>query len=245
MLIIANWKMHKTMAETKEHLARLKPLVFRASADVWVAVPYTDIYPAVQEVSGSKIQIGAQNMSELLAGALTGEVSPVMIEEAGASFVLIGHSERRKLFHEDNRTINRKIKLALKLGLKPVLCIGESQAEKEAGQTEEVLKKKLSEGLEGLQNEEASRLILAYEPVWAIGTKQPCPPESVEKIHQFCQNYVAEELGLGKVPVVYGGSVSSENCEAFLRLSHVGGLLVGGASLDVNAFAEIVWKAQG
>lgn len=245
MLIIANWKMHKTMAETKEHLARLKSLVFRAVAEVWVAVPYTDIYPANQEVSGSRIQIGAQNMSELLAGALTGEISPLMIQEAGASFVLIGHSERRKLFNEDNRTINRKIKLALKLSLNPVLCIGESQVEKEAGLTEQVLKKQLDEALEGIQKEEAGSLVLAYEPVWAIGTKQPCPPEIVEKIHQFCQDYVAKQLGLEKVPVVYGGSVSPENCDSFLKLSHVGGLLVGGASLDVNAFAEIVWKAQG
>lgn len=245
MLIIANWKMHKTMAETQEHLARLKPLVFRAESSVWLAVPYTDLLLASKEVEGSQIRIGAQNMSELLAGALTGEVSPLMIQEAGASFVLIGHSERRRFFNEDNRTINRKVKLAVKLSLAPVLCIGETLAEKEAGKTEQILTEQLSQGLEGLQPEEAHSLVIAYEPVWAIGTKQPCPPEVVEKIHEFCQDYVAHQLGLGKVPTLYGGSVSADNCPAFLQQSRVDGLLVGGASLDVNTFAEIVWKAQG
>jgi triosephosphate isomerase len=245
MLIIANWKMHKTIAETQEHLARLKPLVFRAESDVWLAVPYTDLMSASKEVEGTRIRIGAQNMSELMGGALTGEISPIMIQEAGASFVLIGHSERRKLFHEDNRTINRKVKLAVKLSLAPVLCIGETQAEKEAGKTEQVLMEQLSQGLDGIRSEEARSLVIAYEPVWAIGTKQPCPPEVVEKIHEFCQDYMAQQLGLGKVPTLYGGSVSSDNCSAFLKQSRVDGLLVGGASLDVNAFAEIVWKAQG
>lgn len=233
------------MAETKEHLDRLKPLVFRSQAKVWVAVPYTDLATAVGQVNGSNIKIGAQNMSELMGGALTGEISPLMIEEAGASFVLIGHSERRKHFNEDDRTINRKIKLALKLSLIPVLCIGETEEEKKAGQTQAILQRQLSLGLEGILDGEASSLVIAYEPVWAIGSKQPCPPEVVEKIHEFCQNYVAQGLGLGTVPIIYGGSVTPDNCEAFLKLNHVKGLLVGGASLDVNAFAEIVWKAQG
>lgn len=239
-LIVGNWKMHKTIAETKEHISLLRPLVFRADAEVWLAVPYTDIYPAVEASIGSRIKIGAQNMSELLGGALTGEVSGVMLQEAGASFVLLGHSERRRLFFEDNRSINRKAKLAERIGLRAIVCIGETLEEREKGLTEEVLMRQIDACLEGVENS-----FLAYEPVWAIGAKEAADPKIVENIHRFCQNYVAKANGHKEVKILYGGAVNPSNCEGFLAIPSVAGLLVGGASLDVKTFAEIVWSAEG
>lgn len=239
-LIVGNWKMHKTIAEAKEHLRLLLPLVFRAESEVWLAVPYTDIYIAAESVQGSRVKIGAQNMSELLGGALTGEVSGLMVKEAGASFVLLGHSERRRFFQEDNRSVNLKAKLANKLSLQPIVCIGETAEERAAGKTEEVLAKQLNETLEGVVNP-----LIAYEPVWAIGAKEAAPLENVEKIHLFCQNHLANANGIKDAKILYGGAVNAGNCEAFLSLPAVAGLLVGGASLDVKTFAEIVWKAEG
>ncbi len=240
-LIIGNWKMHKTVAETMHHISLLRPLVFRLSADVWLAVPFTDIASASEACKGSRIRVGAQNMSELLAGALTGEISALMLQEAGASFVLLGHSERRRLFSEENRAVNRKAKLAIRHGLTPVICIGETAEEKSAGLTEEVLKKQMNECLEGIIEE----FVLAYEPVWAIGSKEAAAPELVEKIHRFCQNYLAHLNCTIKPRVVYGGAVSPDNCQSFLQLAYVDGLLVGGASLEVGSFANIVQKAEG
>lgn len=243
--IIGNWKMHKTVAETIEHISALKPLVFRAHSPVWLAVPFTDIYAAAQAALGSHIEIGAQNMSDLLGGALTGEISGVMIKEAGASFVILGHSERRRHFQEDNHNVNRKVKLALRLGLTPIVCIGETAEEKAAGATEQVLSRQLQECLDGVVVDSTITPIIAYEPVWAIGSKQAAPVEIVEKIHHFCHNWIAQLNWQGVSRVVYGGAVSPDNCGDFLKADGVDGLLIGGASLDVRAFTDIVWKAEG
>lgn len=243
--IIGNWKMHKTVEETKEHLSSLKPLVFRAHTHVWLAVPFTDLHAAAEIAQGSQIQIGAQNMSDLLGGALTGEISGVMIKEAGASFVILGHSERRRHFQEDNHNVNRKVKLALRLGLTPIVCIGETAEEKAAGATEQVLALQLQECLDGVAVDSANTPIIAYEPVWAIGSKQAASVEIVEKIHQFCHNWIAQRNWQGVARVVYGGAVSPDNCSDFLKTDGVDGLLIGGASLDVRAFTDIVWKAEG
>lgn len=245
-LIVGNWKMHKTAQEAKEHLLRLKALLFRSLAEVWVAVPFTAISIAVEAVKGSKIQIGGQNMSDLLEGALTGEISASMLLEAGATFVILGHSERRRIFREDNFTINRKVKLALRMGLSPILCIGETKEENAAGETEKVLYRQLRECLKGVAPSQADQLIIAYEPVFAIGTKEPAGVEVVEEIHHLCKNFLAEHLQLQeeKTRVLYGGSINAANAGNFLTLPHVDGLLVGGASLDVQSFAEIVYQVQ-
>lgn len=245
-LIVGNWKMHKTMAEAKEHLMRLKPLVFRSKVGVWLAVPFTDIKVAAELAHKSNIRVGAQNMSDLLYGALTGEVSAPMIMEAGASFVILGHSERRRIFNEDDFMINRKVKLALRSGLKVILCIGESQEERDAGKTEAVLKLQLKECLEDVTSAQATNVIIAYEPVWAIGNQKPATVEIVEEIHHLCKNYLANllELPPKHVHVLYGGSVNSSNAKSFLCSPCVDGLLVGGASLDVQSFAEIIHQAQ-
>lgn len=246
-LIVGNWKMHKTCAEAKTHLMQLSPLVFRSKVEIWLAVPFTDLSVAAATAKGSNIQIGAQNMSDLLGGALTGEISAPMIVETGASFVILGHSERRRIFYEDGFMINRKVKLALRSGLKVILCIGESLEQRDAGKTEEILKLQLEECLKDVSLEDASQLVIAYEPVWAIGSRRPATPEIVEKIHHLCKTSIASYFGLPveRARVLYGGSVNAANAKEFLSIPTVDGLLVGGASLDVASFAEIVHQAEG
>lgn len=244
-LIVGNWKMHKTIAEAKVYLQRLIPLVFRSKVGVWLAVPFTAIGESVQMTKDTNIQIGAQNMGDLLFGALTGEVSAPMLNEVGASFVILGHSERRRLFNEDNHMINRKVKLALRSDLNIILCIGETLEERKEGKSEEVISVQLKDCLEDVTKEQMKHISLAYEPVWAIGKNNPATIEIVEEIHLLCKNYVSKLLGLppNEIHVLYGGSVNTSNSKSFLSCAHVSGLLIGGASLDVQSFADIVHLA--
>ena len=245
-LVVGNWKMHKTVAETKQYIRSLTPLVFRHKVGIWLAVPYTALASGVEEALDSKIQIGAQNMSDLMAGALTGEISSPMIKETGASFVILGHSERRKIFNEDNAMINRKIKLALRAELKVILCVGETKEERESGHTDSVLKGQLDACLRDVSSEMASQVIFAYEPVWAIGTSNPATVEIVEEIHAMCKNHIANywELPTDRCHILYGGSVNGGNAGNYLKLPAVDGLLVGAASLDVQSFIEIIHQAE-
>lgn len=245
-LVVGNWKMHKTVAEARQYFKGLKPLVFRQKVGVWLAVPYTALSASVEAISDSHIQIGAQNMSDLMAGALTGEISSPMIQETGASFVILGHSERRKIFNEDNAMINRKVKLALRTGLKVILCIGETKEERDSGHTDSVLKGQLDACLRDVSSEMASQIIFAYEPVWAIGTSNPATVEIVEEIHALCKNHIANywELPPDRCHILYGGSVNKGNAENYLKLPAVDGLLVGAASLDVQSFIEIIHQAH-
>lgn len=243
-LIVGNWKMHKTGAETKQFIQKIKPLVGHLPG-IWLAVAFTSLDVGVKEAAGSAIEIGAQNLSDVISGALTGEVSSVMVKEAGASFVILGHSERRRLFGENDAMINRKIKLAVKAGLKVVFCIGETKEEREKGETEAVLKRQIRMGLEDIEKQCASQIIFAYEPIWAIGTSNPATPEIVEEIHSLCKNYVANYWGLQEngCRILYGGSVNAENAGTFLSLPLVDGLLIGAASLDEQSFLEIIYQA--
>lgn len=245
-LVVGNWKMHKTVAEAKQYFKGLMPLVFRHKVGVWLAIPYTSLATSAQETQDSQIQIGAQNMSDLMAGALTGEISALMVKETGASFVILGHSERRKLFHEDNAMINRKIKLALRTGLKVILCIGETKEERDSGHTAAILKGQLDACLRDVSSDMASQIIFAYEPVWAIGTSNPATVEIVEEIHAMCKNHIANywELPPDRCHILYGGSVNSGNAGNYLKLPAVDGLLVGAASLDVQSFIEIIHHAE-
>lgn len=239
--------MHKTIAEAKEHIQRLKPLIFRSKADVWLGVPFTALAACAHASEGSHIRIGAQNMSDLLAGALTGEVSALMIVEAGATFVILGHSERRKLFNENDNMINRKVKLALRSGLKVILCVGESREEREGGMTENIIKMQLDECLDDVDVSQIQNLTIAYEPIWAIGNNNPATPEVVEEIHHLCKNLLANlwNPDLARhIRILYGGSVNASNAAKFMSLPSVDGLLVGGASLDVQTFADIVHQSE-
>jgi triosephosphate isomerase len=247
-LIIGNWKMHKTIAETREYISHLKPCVAQSSAKIGLAVPYTALAAAVEAAQGSPIRIGAQNMSFLMEGALTGEISATMLVDAGASFVILGHSERRRIFHETDQIINRKMKLALlsDLDLRVILCVGETKEEREAQATETVLKRQLSECLNGIPSEQMARIVVAYEPVWAIGNRHAATQENVEEIHVLCKNFIVNDWNVPKqnVRVLYGGSVTPANARSFLQLPVVDGLLIGGASLDVRSFVEIIYQAE-
>lgn len=239
-LIVGNWKMHKTVVEAKAFLKQLRP--HRCSPGVWLAVPFTALAASAHEVMGTWIHIGAQNMAEWPSGAMTGEVSVEMIQETGASFVILGHSERRRLFHEDDGIINRKVKLALENDLKVILCIGETKEERDQGRTEEVLFRQIEGGLRAIPLERVAHVVLAYEPVWAIGVDCPASCEIVEEIHAMCKNYGTNYWKT--CHVLYGGSINAKNARDFLRLPNVDGLLVGKASLEVQSFIEIIDQAH-
>lgn len=241
-LIVANWKMYKTVAETEAFIDALKPLV-HSSNRVWIAVPFTSIHAAKERAEGSTFQIGAQNMNDASEGAFTGEVAATMLVEAGASFVLLGHSERRQQFGEDNAFVNRKVKRALSSGLQPLLCIGETLAERKAGEMEDILATQLTQCLEGVDSAILESLVIAYEPVWAIGTGVAATPEMALEAHSFCREYLIQHWGASlaeKIPLLYGGSAKPDNAAVLLAQPNIDGLLVGGASLDAATFSAII-----
>lgn len=242
-LIVGNWKMYKTGEEAEAYLHALLPLVAKAASRIYLAVPFTAISKAVSIVKDSKIVIGAQNMHDVSEGAFTGEIAAKMLVEAGAKFVILGHSERRRYFHEDNAFINKKVKRAIESQIQPLLCIGETLEERTAGKTEEILKRQLTECLAGLNAQQLATLIVAYEPVWAIGTDQVATPETAQTAQAFCRKQLQELFGeevAKHTPILYGGSVKPENAKELLSQHDIDGLLVGGASLSVNAFSQIV-----
>ncbi len=242
-IIAGNWKMNKTIQEAIDFIHQLTPLIRDAEAKVFLAVPYTAIHACSEAANDTSIVIGAQNMHEAEEGAFTGEISAKMIKEAGATFVILGHSERRQFFHETNALINKKIKLAIKHHLSPILCIGETLDEREKSMTEQVLAVQLRECLEGIQESEAASLIIAYEPIWAIGTGKTATPEMAQATHAFCRHFLKERFGekiSSQMILQYGGSVKPESAAALLTQKDIDGALVGGASLNADTFARIV-----
>lgn len=231
-IIAGNWKMYKTIGEATQFLKTLIPLSSNASATVMIAPPFTAIAECSKIVRGTQIQIGAQNMSDSKEGPFTGEISARMLKDAGASFVILGHSERRQIFGETDALINRKLARAIADGLPAILCVGETQQERDQGRSETVLKRQLDACLKGLAPE---NLMIAYEPVWAIGTGKTATPEMAQEMHEKIRAHVGE-----KFPILYGGSVKPENIESLLIQPDIDGALIGGASLDVEAFAKMV-----
>lgn len=242
--VVGNWKMHKTIAETKEFIQNLIPSLKGLSCDVLLAPPFTAIQAAVEASKGSKIKIGGQTMSAEDQGPYTGEISGTMLQEAGATFVILGHSERRVLFQEKNEQIHHKLKKALALGLTPILCVGESEQEREMGKTEEILHKQLEECLQDIPPFE---IIVAYEPIWAIGTGKSATPAIADQAHQICASFLAKKWSpqaSQKACLLYGGSVTPETVTALLTQPYIHGVLVGGASLDVDKFIGILKGAH-
>jgi triosephosphate isomerase len=238
-----NWKMHKTAQEAKAFFELFASLVPQAKSEILFAVPFTALPSAVEAAQGKNFLIGAQNMHDEVKGAFTGEISAPMLKSVGASFVILGHSERRHLFLENNAFICRKLRRACEENLRPILCVGETQADREEGKTTAVLQTQLSECLEGLSFENAQKLMIAYEPVWAIGTGKSATPEIAEQAHLICRTALAEKWGkeaAKKIPLLYGGSVTEETIEALIVRPNIDGVLVGGASLDAQKFANIV-----
>ena len=237
--IAANWKMYKTIGETKEFISALTPQIHGAKARVLIAPPFTAIAAAAAAAKGSSIHIGAQNMSDAHEGAFTGEISGKMVRDAGASFVILGHSERRHLFGETNALIHRKVKRAVEEGLTPLLCIGETEDQREKGHTERVLK----EQLEGCLKEISSTLAIAYEPVWAIGTGKTATAEVAQEAHAYIRSILTHLWGKEKAnttPILYGGSVKPDNASLLLAQEDINGALIGGAALKVETFVQII-----
>jgi triosephosphate isomerase len=239
-ILAGNWKMYKTRGEAKAFVHELAPLVKDALCRVLIAPPFTALAAAASSAHGSSLEVGAQNMHDAENGPFTGEISAVMLREAGARFVILGHSERRQIFQESNAFISRKIKSALNAGLQPILCIGETREERDLGKTEETLSNQLSECL---GETSSSELILAYEPVWAIGTGEMATPEMAQEVHRFCRKWLAKKWGESlseQIPLLYGGSVKPETLQSLMKMPDIDGALVGGAALDLVSFANMI-----
>jgi triosephosphate isomerase len=244
--IAGNWKMYKTRAEAREYVKDLrKRLDSGAEVDVGLCVPYTALSAAVKAAQGSDIRICAQNMHQEAEGAYTGEVSAPMLLELDAFGVVLGHSERRQYFGETDRALQDKVPAALAAGLEPILCVGESEDERDGGETERRLRHQVQEALERVAPEDLARVVIAYEPIWAIGTGRVATAEQAQDAIAFIRALVGDRSrdAAGGVRVLYGGSVKPDNAAEILAQPDVDGALVGGASLDPAGFAQIVAAA--
>jgi len=242
LLIAGNWKMHKTVPEATDFVKELKELVKDVNdRDILICPPFTALYPVSEEVAGTNIKLGAQNMYFEEKGAFTGEISPLMLKDVGCSYVILGHSERRHIFGETDELINKKVLSAVNHGITPILCVGEKLEEREAGETEKIIEKQVREGLRNVNKD--SNFVIAYEPVWAIGTGKTATSSLAEEVHQFIREILSSMFGKEKansVRILYGGSVKPENAEGLLKMENIDGALVGGASLNAESFARIV-----
>jgi triosephosphate isomerase (TIM) len=243
-LVVGNWKMQKTIREAIAFVDLLqRRLEVTEDKTVAVAPPFTALYPVAEALKGTGISLAAQNVCDREEGAYTGEVSARMLVDAGCRYVIIGHSERRALFGEGDDLINRKIKASLPYDLTPIVCIGETLSERESGDTFTILERQIKKGLKDIVASDAARIVMAYEPVWAIGTGKTAQPEQAAEVHVFIREMVEKEYGKDvslNVPVIYGGSVNPANIAALMARPEIDGVLVGGASLDVESFARIV-----
>ena len=233
--------MNNTAAQGVALVNELKPLVADAECDVVVCVPFTDIPAASEALKGSNIALGAQNVHFAEKGAYTGEISAAMLKEYGVKYVIIGHSERRQYFGETNETVNKRMHAALAAGLIPIVCVGESLEERETGKTEQVLSVQIEEGLKGL--EDVSAIVIAYEPVWAIGTGKTATAEQANETIGFIRKKCAEVFCpkcAEKVRIQYGGSMNAKNCKELMAMPEIDGGLIGGASLKAQDFSQIV-----
>jgi triosephosphate isomerase len=240
-----NWKMFKTPAETKEFFAKFLPLVEKSThADVAICPPFVDIAAAVEATQGSRVGVGAQNCYwQNKEGAFTGEVTPAMLKAAGCKYVIIGHSERRQYFGETDETVLKRTQAALEAGLTPIVCVGELLADREAGRTNEVLGTQFKGGIAGLSAQEFARIVIAYEPVWAIGTGKVATPEIAEDAHKTLRGQAEAAFGKAAaeaVRILYGGSVKPDNVKGLMAQPDIDGALVGGASLKAEDFAGVV-----
>ena len=243
-VIAGNWKMYKTQAETREFFRVFKPLVSQTKhCEIIIAPPFTALAAAVESARGTSIAIAAQNAYWEREGAFTGEVSMLMITELGCAAVILGHSERRRYFGETDASVNRKLKAALAANLQPIVCMGETLEEREAGHTEKVLNTQFLGVTDGLTPEDFSRILLAYEPVWAIGTGRTATPETANESHRYLRGLAKERFGnenASALWILYGGSVRPDNIRSLMAQEEIDGALVGGASLDPQSFSSIV-----
>jgi len=244
--IAGNWKMHKTVAEAEEYIQALLPRVSSIDGvDVAICVPFTALEAMVDSTRGSRVEVFAQTMHEATHGAYTGEVSAPMLSEIDVHGVVLGHSERRQYYNETDKALSHKVLAALGAGLKPILCVGESEDERERGDTERKLRHQVQEGLTLLSAEQIAEVTIAYEPIWAIGTGKVATPEQAQDAIAFVRALVGDKApdAAEVVRVLYGGSVNADNAAELLALPDIDGALVGGASLEAETFAKIVAAA--
>ncbi len=242
-VIAGNWKMNMLPNEAINFISELEPLVKNSENEVILCVPYTDLFYTLLHVQGTNIKVGAQNMHWEEKGAYTGEVSAPMLKCIGVEYVIIGHSERRQYFAETDETVNKKVKSAFKYGLKPIICVGETLEEREAGKTIEKITKQTSLALDGLEDEEVANCIIAYEPIWAIGTGKTATCEDANNAIKQIRDEISKKYGqniANRVIIQYGGSVKSNNAKELFAMSDIDGGLVGGASLKPEEFSKIV-----
>jgi triosephosphate isomerase (TIM) len=245
-LVAGNWKMYKTEAQAEEYIQGLLPRVSSVSGvEVAICVPFTDLRAMVDSARGSRVEVYAQNLHQEADGAFTGEVSAPMLAELDVHGVVLGHSERRELFGESDRALAQKVPAALAAGLKPILCVGETEAERDAGDTERKLRQQIAEDLVEVADDELADVVIAYEPIWAIGTGRVAMPEQAQEAVAFIRALIEGRSAEAarRVRILYGGSVKPGNARELLALPDVDGALVGGASLDPASFAEIVTAA--
>jgi len=243
-IFAGNWKMYKTFSEALELVNGLTAGIKKTDGREYLLFPPSPYLKEISSLcSSTPFLTGAQNMYFENQGAFTGEISPLMVKDCGASFVLIGHSERRHVFHETDQDVNRKVKAAIAHGIEPLLCIGELLDEREKGETVSVLREQLIGAYSGIEKSDAAKISIAYEPVWAIGTGKVATPEIAEEAHAAIREIMKELYGddiASNVPILYGGSVKPDNVAGLCKMSNIDGFLVGGASLEIKTFLEII-----
>jgi triosephosphate isomerase (TIM) len=246
-MLAGNWKMHNTMGESAA-LARaiVQGIPDQTDGDIVVAPVFTALSAVYEVIRGSRVALAAQNMFFEDKGAYTGEISPAMLKDAGCEYVIVGHSERRKYFHETDEMVNGKVKKALATGLKPIMCVGETEEEREKGVTEYVVGLQVRKGLYGIES--LDDITIAYEPVWAIGTGKNATPEQAESVHAFIRHILSERHGDDQaegVRILYGGSVAPDNIDRLIANKNIDGALIGGASLKSESFISIIRAVSG
>ena len=241
-IIAGNWKMHKTIAEALEFVNDVKDRVKSNEVEAVICAPFTLLKDLKEATKGTDIKIGAQNMHFEEKGAFTGEISPLMLKEIDMDYVIIGHSERRQYFNETDETVNKKVLKALEVKIDPILCVGETLEEREAGNTKNVCKVQVEKGLENVSKEDLGKVVIAYEPIWAIGTGKTATSEDANDVIAYIRQVVANLYGdlANEVRIQYGGSVKPSNVAEIMNQSDIDGALVGGASLEANDYVQLV-----
>ncbi len=243
-IIAGNWKLYKTISEAVEFVSELREKVKKINdVDIVVCPPFTAVSKVADVLKGSNVKIGAQDAYWEEQGAFTGEISPSMIKEAGCLYVILGHSERRAMFGDTNETVNKKLKAVLNTGLTPIVCVGEKLEEREKGTTKDIVKDQIQGSLQGLKKEEMMKVVIAYEPVWAIGTGKTATPEQAQEVHSYIRELLSDLFGgevAESVRIQYGGSIKPDNIKKLMSQKDIDGGLVGGASLKVDSFEKLI-----
>jgi len=243
-IIAGNWKMNKLTSEAVELAREVKNKTGTiADREIVLCPPFTVLSSVKEVIKGSSIKLGAQNMYWEVRGAYTGEVSPTMLKDIGCNYVILGHSERRQYFGETNKTVNKKAKIAFSIGLIPIVCVGETLQQREKGETLTVIEEQVKTGLSGLTKEESKGLVVAYEPVWAIGTGKTATPEEAEEVQRFIRKLLGQMFGKENaqaIRILYGGSINPDNISVLMSCEDIDGGLIGGASLNVESFLKVV-----